>query len=127
MPLLEAAGHRVEAPDLPGHGADPTPLSELSMEAYGGFVAESASGAGESIVLVGHSMAGAVISWAAECVPQMIRRLFTSLHTFQDKANRSRRWPVGISKRKPVRSASRLTVPRVSEFQNRPRDTLSTK
>ena len=75
MPLLEAAGHRVEAPDLPGHGADPTPLSELSMEAYGGFVAESASGAGESIVLVGHSMAGAVISWAAECVPQMIRRL----------------------------------------------------
>ena len=76
MPLLEAAGHRVEATDLlPGHGAGPTPLSELSMEAYGGFVAESAGGAGESVVLVGHSMAGAVISWAAECVPQMIRRL----------------------------------------------------
>ena len=32
-PLLEAAGHRAEAPDLPGHGGDPTPLSELSMEA----------------------------------------------------------------------------------------------
>ena len=75
MPLLEAAGHRVEAPDLPGHGADPTPLSELSMEACGAFVAESASGAGEPIVLVGHSMAGAVISWAAERVPQAIRRL----------------------------------------------------
>ena len=26
-------------------------------------------------MLVGHSMAGAVISWAAECVPQMTRRL----------------------------------------------------
>ena len=75
MPLLEAAGHRVEAPDLPGHGADPTPFSELSMEAYGAFVAESAGGAAEPIVLVGHSMAGAVISWAAEHVPQSIRRL----------------------------------------------------
>jgi len=75
VPLLEAAGHRVEAPDLPGHGADPTPFSELSMEAYGAFVAESAGGAAEPIVLVGHSMAGAVISWAAEHVPQAIRRL----------------------------------------------------
>ena len=75
MVRLEAAGHRVEAPDLPGHGSDPTPLSKLSMEACGGIVAESATGAEESIVLVGHSMAGAVISWAAKCVPQMIRRL----------------------------------------------------
>ena len=45
------------------------------MEAYGSFVAESANGAGESLVLVGHSMAGAVISCAAERVPQVIRRL----------------------------------------------------
>ena len=42
MPLLEAAGLRVEAPDLPGQGADPTHLTELSLEAYGTFVAESA-------------------------------------------------------------------------------------
>ena len=33
------------------------------------------SGAEESIVLVGHSRVGAVISWASECVPQMFRRL----------------------------------------------------
>ena len=26
-PLLEARGHRVLAPDLPGHGANRTPLS----------------------------------------------------------------------------------------------------
>ena len=74
MPLLEVAGHRVAAPDLPGQGADSTALSELSMEIYGAFFVESASGRG-AIVLVGQSMVGAVISWAAERVPQVIRRL----------------------------------------------------
>ncbi len=75
VPLLEAADHRVDAPDLLGHGADRTPLSELSMDRYGAFVAEQASSAGEPVVLVGHSMAGVVISRVAERVPDAIRRL----------------------------------------------------
>jgi pimeloyl-ACP methyl ester carboxylesterase len=73
-PLLEAAGHSVAAPDLPGHGDDATPMSELSLERYGAFVAELAVSYGP-VVLVGHSMAGAVISRAAEAVPDQIERL----------------------------------------------------
>lgn len=73
-PLLEAAGHSVAAPDLPGHGDDMTPMSELSLERYGAFVAELAASNGP-VVLVGHSMAGAVISRVAEAVPGQIERL----------------------------------------------------
>ena len=32
--LLEEAGHRVEAADLPGSGADDTPIREVSLQAY---------------------------------------------------------------------------------------------
>ena len=59
-PLLKAAGHSVVAPDLPGHGADTTRVSELSLKRYGEFVSELAASNGP-VVLVGHSMAGAVI------------------------------------------------------------------
>jgi len=74
-PLLEAAGHIAAAPDLPGHGADNTPMSALSLDLYADAVAEFARVASEPIVLVGHSMAGAVISRAAERVPDAIARL----------------------------------------------------
>ena len=73
-PLLKAAGHSVVAPDLPGHGADTTRVSELSLKRYGEFVSELAASNGP-VVLVGHSMAGAVISRAAEAVPDQIERL----------------------------------------------------
>ncbi len=31
VPLLEEAGHQVEAPNLPGHGDDRTPIPEVSL------------------------------------------------------------------------------------------------
>ena len=49
-------------------------MPELSLERYGAFVAELAVYCGP-VVLVGHSMAGAVISRAAEAVPDQIERL----------------------------------------------------
>ena len=73
-PLLEVAGHSVVAPNLPGHGADTTRVSELSLKRYGEFVSELAASNGP-VVLVGHSIAGAVISRAAEAVPDQIERL----------------------------------------------------
>ena len=33
-PLLEAQGHRVVATHLPGHGGEPTPARELTLEHY---------------------------------------------------------------------------------------------
>ncbi|MDP7392455.1 MAG: hypothetical protein QGH07_11535 [Alphaproteobacteria bacterium] len=32
--LLKAAGHAVSAPNLPGHGADKTPMAALSLDLY---------------------------------------------------------------------------------------------
>ena len=70
VPLLEAEGHRVLAPDLPGMGEDPTPLSEVTMSTWAEFIARLSREAGEQVILVGHSRGGTVISEAAELAPQ---------------------------------------------------------
>ena len=75
MPLLEAAGHSVKAPDLPGHGVNETPMSELSLGLYSAMVTDCALKSVEPVVLVGHSMAGAIISRAAEQAPGAIAQL----------------------------------------------------
>jgi pimeloyl-ACP methyl ester carboxylesterase len=75
VPLLEAKGHRVIAPDLPGMGSDRTPLKDVSFEGWGRFVAGIAEAQDEKVVLVGHSRGGIVISQAAEYAPDAIARL----------------------------------------------------
>jgi pimeloyl-ACP methyl ester carboxylesterase len=71
VPLLEAEGHRVLAPDLPGMGMDRTPLSDVTMGLWADFVAQRSRAAGEPVVLVGHSRGGAVISETAELAPEV--------------------------------------------------------
>ena len=75
MPLLERAGHKVEAPDLPGHGDDTTPTREVSLKAYVDRVCGILDAESEPVVLVGHSMGGIVITQAAEYRPARIRTL----------------------------------------------------
>jgi len=70
VPLLEAQGHRVLAPDLPGMGEDPTPLSEVTLGTWAEFIARLSREAGEQVIPVGHSRGGTVISEAAELAPQ---------------------------------------------------------
>jgi pimeloyl-ACP methyl ester carboxylesterase len=72
---LLAAGHRVITPDLPAHGADPTPPAEATLDGYVTTVADAIAAAGEPVVLVGHSMAGTVISQVAERAPDTVERL----------------------------------------------------
>lgn len=74
-PILEAAGHRVVAPDLPGLGDDTTPLPQVTLKAYADVVAAAIAAAGEPVVLVGHSMGGLAITQAAELDPRGIARL----------------------------------------------------
>lgn len=71
---LTALGHRVEAPDLPGHGDDPAQPGSVGLDDYARAVA-ARLGAGPPAILVGHSMGGMVISAAAERAPASVRRL----------------------------------------------------
>ncbi len=75
LPELRARGHSVEAVDLPSHGIDHTPISEVSPAAYAARVGEALDRAGRPAVLVGHSMGGLVISLAAEHYAERVERL----------------------------------------------------
>lgn len=66
VPLLEEVGHEVVVVDLPGHGGDSVPVSEVTLAAYGDHVAKVLDEQAEPVVLVGHSMGGLVVSEAAE-------------------------------------------------------------
>ncbi|MCL4722173.1 MAG: alpha/beta fold hydrolase [Gammaproteobacteria bacterium] len=75
-PLLQAAGHRVLAPDLPGHGGHPADVAAQTIPAYIRTVnALVGDTPGEPVVLVGHSLAGIVISGVAEALPDRIQKL----------------------------------------------------
>ncbi len=74
VPGLRAAGHDVEAIDLPGAGADETPVAEVTLERYADRVCDALSG-GPPAVLVGHSMGGMAITQAAAKCPEQVARL----------------------------------------------------
>lgn len=77
MPLLEAAGHVVYAPSLPGmaeRAAELTPETGLSMHVDDVVSLLDDEGL-EGLMLVGHSYAGAVITGVAELRPERIARL----------------------------------------------------
>lgn len=72
---LRRLGQQASAIDLPGHGQNPAPTSEVTMDAYVQAVVDAADAIEGPIVLVGHSLAGAVISQVAERIPRKIERL----------------------------------------------------
>lgn len=74
-PLLRAAGHGVVAPDLPGMGKDKTPLEDVDLSTWTLSVSDLVVQEFESVVLVGHSRGGIVISEVAEIVPDRIQTL----------------------------------------------------
>jgi pimeloyl-ACP methyl ester carboxylesterase len=74
-PLLEQAGHKVVALDLPGHGRDWTPVRDVSMQSYVDSVCKVLDAQREPVILVGHSRGGIVISQTAEHRPEKIRTL----------------------------------------------------
>ncbi len=74
-PLLEARGHRAVTLDLPGSGADRTPLAQVTLESCAERVRAAIAAQPEPVVLVGHSMGGVVITAAAERIPERVRTL----------------------------------------------------
>ncbi len=71
---LRAQGLAVTAVELPGHGRDTTPAGQLSLDAYVKAVQAALPAQGQATV-VGHSMAGIVISALAEREPARIANL----------------------------------------------------
>lgn len=69
---LEAAGHTVEALDLPGGGEDQTPVADVTLESCAARVCEVLARRPERAVLVGYSMGGAIITQAANNCPERI-------------------------------------------------------
>jgi pimeloyl-ACP methyl ester carboxylesterase len=96
---LEAAGKRVVAPDMPGHGADTTPRAQVTMESYIERVLDTLKRETEPAFVVAHSMAGAYASGAAEVAPERFKRLVyisaivpesgQSMNTAADRAARA--------------------------------------
>lgn len=72
---LEAMGHRAVAPDMPGHGADVTPIESVTLDDIVARVCETIDGEAEPVVLVGHSYGGAIITQTAERRADRIKNL----------------------------------------------------
>lgn len=74
---LEALGHRLVAPDLPGIGGDEAALATVTLAGWADFVADLVRAEAKSgpVILCGHSRGGIVISEAAERAPDVIATL----------------------------------------------------
>ena len=73
---LERGGHRVIAPDRPGHGRRAHERSRATVDRYAAAVADAMTLAGaHAAILVGHSMGGVVVPKVAERVPARIRHV----------------------------------------------------
>ena len=86
---LSLKGHKVYTPDLPGHGSLNNQISgSIGLADYVHRVAALIQQQQEQVTLVGHSMAGLVISGVAEIVPDAIRELiFVAGYVPQDQTS----------------------------------------
>lgn len=74
-PVLKEQGHTVTAIDLPGSYGNKQAIPDVTMASYVKTVAEAIRQLDHKVILVGHSMAGAIISQVAELIPEKIERL----------------------------------------------------
>lgn len=75
IPLLEAQGHTVIAPELPGHGKNNSPSKDVSLQSYTNCICDILDTLNKPAILVGHSMAGLIISQVAAYRPEKIKAL----------------------------------------------------
>ncbi len=63
---LQAKGHTVVAPDMPGHGRDPKPIASVTLPDIVARIHQTIDAQREPVILVGHSYGGAMITEASE-------------------------------------------------------------
>ncbi len=74
--ILSNQGHRVFSPDLPGHGENKKPHSEVKFEDYLDCIMSIVSKCDDDIpILVGHSFAGVIMSQLAANFPGRFKKL----------------------------------------------------
>lgn len=75
VPLLEAKGHKVCAPDLPGLGNDQTPPAVVTLADNVEKLARLLDKMDDQVILVGHSLGGITISQLAEARRRKLKAL----------------------------------------------------
>jgi pimeloyl-ACP methyl ester carboxylesterase len=75
IPLLKLQGHQVIAPDLPGHGGDHTLRNTITLDTYIQAVSKIIDSQAEPVILVGHSMAGIILSGVGELHAAKIQKM----------------------------------------------------
>jgi pimeloyl-ACP methyl ester carboxylesterase len=75
IPRLQAAGHKVIAPDMPAHGRDWRSPGQITMQGYVDTITKILDEQDEPVVLVAHSRGGLQATQAAEARPGKIHTL----------------------------------------------------
>ena len=101
VPELSGLGHQVRAIDLPSHGADKTPIKDVTLDLYRDAILGAIT---TPVILVGHSMAGYPIAAAAQKAPEKIARLI-NLCAYVPKAGHSLIEMRKLAKRQPLMDA----------------------
>lgn len=73
---LRKKGHHVSTPDLPGHGANAYPLSEVTYDLYYKSLEQALMQSKEPVVLVAHSMSGLMAAPLLDRYPEKISHLY---------------------------------------------------
>lgn len=74
--LLRQQGHLVSTPDLPGHGSNAYPLSEVSYDLYYKSLEQELLRYKEPVVLIAHSMSGLMAAPLLDRYPEKISHLY---------------------------------------------------
>lgn len=74
-PLLQQQGYQVFAPDLPGHPYELSLFKEITLSTYVNFLIKLIEPLDQPVVLVGHSLAGVILSQVAELIPEKIKKI----------------------------------------------------
>jgi pimeloyl-ACP methyl ester carboxylesterase len=75
VPLLQARGYKVHAPDLPGLGKDPTPPANVTLADNVEKISRLLDKIDEPVVLVGHALGGVTIGQVAEARRRKLKAL----------------------------------------------------
>ena len=82
---LRSEGHAVEAPDLPGSGADQMPVTGVTLDSCAARVCETLLNSKEPALLVGNSMGGLIATRAAaRCAERVAALVYVAAFAPQD-------------------------------------------